>query len=129
MGRLFIAALAIAAQLPPAGGNAPAALMLAQLAAFPGGLAGVYEETGRLVDPHTAVGITVARRTPVGDAPRVVMSTAHPAKFGEVVETTTGTAPELPERLASLIGRPEACVGLPNDTAAVASHVREVAVS
>ena len=92
-------------------------------------IAGVYEETGRLVDPHTAVGITVARRTPVGDAPRVVMSTAHPAKFGEVVETNTGTAPELPERLASLIGRPEACVGLPNDTAAVASHVREVAVS
>ncbi len=89
----------------------------------------VYADTGRFVDPHTAVGITVARRRGVTDVPRVVMSTAHPAKFGDVVEAATGTPPDLPERLAVLVGRPERCVELPNEVEAVAAHVRQVALA
>ncbi len=90
-------------------------------------IAEVYEQTGRLIDPHTAVGVTVARRRVDRSTPTVVMSTAHPAKFGDVVTRAAGTAPELPPALAALSGRPERCVELRNDLAEVAAHVAAVA--
>src|SRR5208283_3781817 len=42
-------------------------------------------ETGELVDPHTAVGLAAAARIGPADpaTPMVVLSTAHPAKFPE----------------------------------------------
>ena len=90
-------------------------------------IAAVYSESGRLIDPHTAVGVTVARRRTDRSGPTVVMSTAHPAKFGDVVARAAGVSPELPPALAALFGRPERCVSLPNDLAAVAAHVESVA--
>jgi threonine synthase len=91
-------------------------------------MAEVYQQTGRLIDPHTAVGVTVARRRADRSGPTAVMSTAHPAKFGDVVARATGVAPELPSALAALSGRPEYCVELPNELAVVAAHVESVAV-
>ena len=46
-----------------------------------------FNETGELVDPHTAVGLAAAARIGPADAatPLVVLSTAHPAKFPEAV--------------------------------------------
>lgn len=65
----------------------------------------VYEATGYVADPHTAVGLEAVRRyrTQTGDTtPTIVASTAHPAKFPEVVEQALGLTPETPERLAAL---------------------------
>lgn len=62
----------------------------------------VYETTGELVCPHTAVGLEVARRharQATGARPVVVLATAHPAKFGEVVKQATGQTPALPAGL------------------------------
>ncbi len=89
-------------------------------------IADVYRETGRLVDPHTAVGVSVARRAPRFEGASVVMATAHPAKFGEVVSRAVGHAPELPPGLAAVVDRPEFCVELPNDLAAVMDHVAAI---
>lgn len=64
----------------------------------------VYAATGYVADPHTAVGLEGARRyrAAEGDGrPLVVLSTAHPAKFPEVVEATLGFTPEAPARLAA----------------------------
>jgi threonine synthase len=85
----------------------------------------VYEKTGVLVDPHTAVGIGAARqvRTDV-DVPMVCLATAHPAKFPDAVEQATGIRPPLPERLADLFDRPERFDVLPVDLAAAEDHVR-----
>ena len=72
----------------------------------------------RLIDPHTAVALTVARRdAPAGGwtTPIAVMSTAHPAKFGEAVHEATGRQPELPPALAALADREEHLSALPND--------------
>ena len=44
----------------------------------------VFEETGHLLDPHTAVAWEAARRRR-GEAPVLVAATAHWAKFGEDV--------------------------------------------
>ncbi len=65
----------------------------------------VYEATGYVADPHTAVGLEVVRRyrTATGDpGPLVVLSTAHPAKFPETIDQALGFKPEVPERLGIL---------------------------
>lgn len=61
-----------------------------------------YETTGILLDPHTAIAWQVASRMPAG-VPRVVVATAHPAKFGETVELATGIRPEMPPSLAAVL--------------------------
>jgi len=76
----------------------------------------VYEETGRIIDPHTAVGVAVARRRlAAGDPPALVASTAHPAKFPEVIEPLLGRVAPLPARLAEALGRPKSTRPLPPD--------------
>ena len=65
----------------------------------------VYEATGYLADPHTAVGLEVVRRyrAAEGDrAPVVVLATAHPAKFPETIDQALGFEPAMPERLRML---------------------------
>jgi len=80
----------------------------------------------KLVDPHTAVGLKVGadcrNRT---TAPLVTLSTAHPAKFPDAVEKATGVHPELPDPLSDLFTREERLVHLPNDLGTVKSFIRE----
>ena len=80
----------------------------------------VYRETGRLIDPHTAVGIAVAEKE-IRDpsVPMVVLGTAHPAKFPDAVEAACGVRPSLPDWLADLDERPERVTALAADQAAV----------
>jgi threonine synthase len=83
-----------------------------------------YDELGRLVDPHTAVGIAAARaqrRSP--DVPMVCVATAHPAKFPDAVEQATGVRPPLPDRLADLFDRDERFDVLPADLPTIEAHV------
>jgi threonine synthase len=61
----------------------------------------VYRETGYLLDPHTAVGVAAARKSNVSQ-PIIVLSTAHPAKFQEVVEPIIRKKVALPKQLASV---------------------------
>ena len=49
-------------------------------------IADVYQNEGYVMDPHTAVAYVAAQRRDTGGTPVVVLSTAHPAKFPEVVE-------------------------------------------
>lgn len=95
----------------------------------PGTLAEIrrlYQETGYLADPHTAVGTAAARATGPEDlaVPVVVAATAHPAKFPEAVERATGRRPELPPQLADLFEREERFTVLPPDLAMVQAAVR-----
>lgn len=84
----------------------------------------VRRETGRLVDPHSAVGIAVAAKTPRDPAvPMVVLCTAHAAKFPDAVEAACGVRPALPEWLSDLNSRPERTTVLPADQLAVERFV------
>lgn len=57
---------------------------------------------GYIADPHTAVGWLGADRAAGRDSgPMIVLATAHPAKFPEVVEPTLGQAVALPPALAA----------------------------
>jgi len=85
---------------------------------------GLYEETGMLADPHTAVALAAScQETGLGATPMVVLSTAHAAKFPQAVERATGRVPEQPERLRLRLGQHERCTVLPNDSAAVAEFI------
>jgi len=86
-------------------------------------------ETGELVDPHTAVGLAAAAR--IGPAarttPLVALATAHPAKFPETVEAATGIAPDRPHNVFGLAGRAERFDTIAADVEAAKGFVREFA--
>jgi len=85
---------------------------------------GVFEETGMLVDPHTAVAIAASHQeADQGGTPMVMLSTAHPAKFPEAVKRASGQLPEQPERLRLKLGQHERCTELPAEFAAVAEFI------
>jgi len=88
-------------------------------------IAGLYRDTGMLIDPHSAIGLAAARDcAPPADVPVVALGTAHPAKFPDAVADATGRRPALPDRLSDLYQRPEHYTVLPDDLAAVQAHVR-----
>lgn len=84
----------------------------------------VFEETGMLTDPHTAVGIAAARKAARDtDTPVVTLATAHPAKFPDAVVQATGTHPALPAHLADLLDREERYTVLDNDLDAIKAYM------
>ncbi|MDQ0302827.1 threonine synthase [Ancylobacter polymorphus] len=89
-----------------------------------GTIARVRAETGYLLDPHTAVAVSVAERVAHDPhVPQVVLATAHPAKFPDAVERACGERPALPPHLADLLERPERTPTLPNDVAAIEAYI------
>ncbi len=87
----------------------------------------VYEGTGQIIDPHSAIGVRAARKALAEDpaTPVVALATAHAAKFPDAVEAATGVRPALPPHLADLLERRERFTVLPNDEAAVERAIRE----
>jgi threonine synthase len=84
----------------------------------------VLRETGRFIDPHTAVGVAVAEKEARDPSvPMVVLSTAHAAKFPDAVEAACGARPPLPDWLGDLYDRPERSATLPVDQASVERHI------
>ena len=83
------------------------------------------DETGYLLDPHTAVGLHVAREQADPAVPMVTLATAHPAKFPDAVEAACGIRPSLPWRSGDLMGRRERSTLVPNDLDALENLIRE----
>ena len=70
----------------------------------------LHERFGYIADPHTAVGVLgweAFRREHPEPTQGLVLATAHPAKFAEVVTRAIGSAPPLPDRLAAYLARPK----------------------
>jgi len=84
----------------------------------------VHQESGYLLDPHSAVGVAIARKRKV-KTPYVALGTAHPAKFPDAVEKACGIRPALPPRFKDLTARKERFDVLPADLNAVARYVSE----
>jgi threonine synthase len=81
----------------------------------------IYENYGYISDPHSATGYNAAKHY---DAKGFWLSTAHAAKFGEVIESTLGIAPAIPERLAVLLDRPKVSTPMAADSALLKEYVR-----
>ena len=67
----------------------------------------VEERSGRLIDPHTADGVTVALRTMEPGFPTLIMETAKAAKFPQTVAEALGSEPETPDVVADLLALPQ----------------------
>ncbi|HXR32667.1 MAG TPA: threonine synthase, partial [Verrucomicrobiae bacterium] len=70
----------------------------------------VWDRFRYISDPHTAVGIhawEAYRKAHPEPSQGLVLATAHPAKFAEIVQKGIGIAPPLPSRLAEYLNRPK----------------------
>jgi threonine synthase len=81
------------------------------------------EKAGQVIDPHTAIGLAAGREASLAGVPIVTLATAHPAKFRDAVERSTGVRPALPARIGSLFEREERFDTLPGTVDAVRSYV------
>jgi len=82
-----------------------------------------FMQYGREWCPHTATAAEVYCRLSAAetrDRPWVVVATAHPAKFNEIVEPLIGKPIEVPPSLAQLLRMPQRCVDLPPTIEALA---------
>jgi threonine synthase len=86
-----------------------------------------YDRCGYVLDPHTAVGVAAARKVQ-GPAslvePTIVVATAHPAKFPEVVAKALGTSVPLPPQLEEVLRRPNMSVRIPAEYKRVTELLR-----
>jgi threonine synthase len=91
-----------------------------------GEIARTYRETGYILDPHSAVGVTAARNALAKDPARpvIALGTAHPAKFPDAVMQATGIKPALPARLAAIMQGRERFDVLANDQTIVTDYIR-----
>jgi len=84
----------------------------------------VYNESGYILDPHSAVGVAAARQLEHElPEPVICLACAHPAKFPETIERAIGTKPELPQSVATLLTKPECISLLPNDAQTVEKFI------
>jgi len=82
-----------------------------------------YEQTGYVLDPHTAVGVRAGRQLAGPIAPLICLSTAHPAKFGDAVQAAIGREPERPASLDGIERREKRCDTVVNDTEQVKQYL------
>ncbi len=87
-------------------------------------ISSVYASNKYLLDPHSAVGVHVARRQKTIFNPMVTLATAHPAKFPGAVKAATGVEPQLPDWLANLHQLEERMDVVDNDQRAVEEFIR-----
>ena len=83
-----------------------------------------FMQFGREWCPHTATAAEIYRRLSERerrDHPWVLVATAHPAKFNEVVEPIIGKAVEVPDALNRLLRLPQHYLDLPPTLQAVAA--------
>ncbi|MCI4660524.1 MAG: threonine synthase [Neomegalonema sp.] len=88
----------------------------------------VHHAAHYLLDTHSAIGVHAARqRRASGEldpsVPMICLGCAHAAKFPDAVAAATGIRPALPPALADLLEREERMQVLPNDLAALQSHI------
>ena len=87
-------------------------------------IARIYRETGEVVDPHTAVGLSAARKLGLAaGAPVIALATAHPAKFPDAVKQAVGFEPPLPSHMSDLYERTEKFETLPNSAGDVRAFI------
>jgi threonine synthase len=66
-----------------------------------------FQEFGLVTCPHTATATHVWRHLHEHERDWILVATAHPAKFENIVEPIIGEAVELPSELAAILSRPQ----------------------
>lgn len=74
----------------------------------------IYKKYEYVLDPHTAVGVAAALKSKSKE-PKIVLATAHPAKFKEIVEKAIGVKLVLPKALARIAKKPKKSILIGTD--------------
>ena len=82
----------------------------------------IFKKQKILIDPHTAIGIGVTKKISL-EGKTIILSTAHPAKFSDVVLKETGVKPELPVKLNDILTKKEDYKNLPNNLKSVQDYI------
>jgi len=81
-------------------------------------MAEVYQKYNYIICPHTAVGYLAMQQfiseNNIGDSNNIILSTAHPVKFGEIVEPIIGVTPEISDRLKKALGTEKLSIAMEN---------------
>jgi threonine synthase len=88
-----------------------------------------YRHYGKVWCPHTATAAEVFARLQAAErdsARWIVVSTAHPAKFREIVEPLIGRQIEMPASLAKLFSRPVSAAELQPELAALTGALEKI---
>jgi len=81
-----------------------------------------YKNQGMLIDPHTAVAIGAVNKISL-EGNTVILATAHPSKFSDVVMKETNIKPELPEDLKNILVEKEKYEKLPKDLKKIQNYI------
>jgi len=84
----------------------------------------VYKNQEMLIDPHTAVAIGAVNKISL-EGNTIILATAHPSKFSDVVMKETGIKPELPENLKNILDKKEKYEKLPQDLKKIQNYILE----
>ncbi len=87
-------------------------------------ISSTHQQSGYLLDPHSAVGVHVARCQADSSSPMITLATAHPAKFPDAVKLASGVFASLPPMLADIHDRTEKCDVLANDPKIIQEYIR-----
>ena len=88
----------------------------------------VYDETGDIIDPHTADGVKVAREYVEAEVPMLVLETAKPEKFAETITEAIGVELEFSPELRDMMNAPQRVTEMADDEKALRAFVAEHAL-
>lgn len=72
----------------------------------------VYQRSNYILDPHAAVGYSALKRLLKKDEKGILLATAHPVKFPEMVEKIIGNPLQIPASIASLFDAPQKMIDM-----------------
>jgi len=84
----------------------------------------IYKNQGILIDPHTAIGIGVMKKISL-EGNTIILATAHPSKFSDIVMKETGVKPELPENLKNILVKKEKYEKFSKDLKKIQNYILE----
>lgn len=93
----------------------------------------LYQQTGQLIDPHSAIGVGAAVETRAANelkqagTPTIVLATAHPAKFADAVTAACDTPVQLPPSLQKIMTQKEKMHSMPNDLSGIQALINQAA--
>ena len=84
----------------------------------------IMDATGYLSEPHGAIGyLALKEYMKTSNCQGIFLETAHPAKFGEVVEPILNTPVAIPERLQDYLSRKKEAVLIAPEYEALKSYL------
>ncbi len=84
-----------------------------------------WEHHHRMIDPHTADGVKVAREQLDPAVPMIVLETALPAKFAATIVAATGREPDRPAATEGIEQLPKRCKVMPLDANLVKAYLAD----